>query len=99
MEWKFIQINRNQWKSIEFHRNQWKSIEIIRYSPMSLPSQELSPVMNCAGSWQHWHQILFEYGHIFGAENAERRATVSARRPVMTGGWLFLVFLPSGNLT
>ncbi|CAK9014774.1 unnamed protein product [Durusdinium trenchii] len=33
------------------------------------------------GSWQHWHQILFEYGHIFGAENAERlRDRIRGRR-------------------
>ena len=24
------------------------------------------------GAWRHWHQILFEYGHIFGADLAEK---------------------------
>ncbi|CAJ1338161.1 unnamed protein product [Effrenium voratum] len=36
---------------------------------------------NLEGAWRHWHQILFEYGHIFGAENAERlRERVRSRR-------------------
>lgn len=32
-------------------------------------------------AWQHWHQILFEYGRLFGASNAERwRAKVRMLR-------------------
>ena len=41
-----------------------------------------------AGSWQHWHQILFEYGHIFGAENAERRSAWTGH-----GGFFFFFSL------
>ncbi|CAE6971104.1 infB [Symbiodinium natans] len=33
------------------------------------------------GAWRHWHEILFEYGHIFGAVLAERlRERVRLRR-------------------
>ncbi|CAE8650731.1 unnamed protein product, partial [Polarella glacialis] len=35
-------------------------------------------------AWQHWHQILFEYGHIFGAANAENwREKVRCQRETL----------------
>lgn len=49
-----------------------------RNMPLDAPQ---STKKKLEGSWQHWHQILFEYGHIFGAENAERlRDRVRTRR-------------------
>eukprot|EP00435_Cladocopium_sp_Y103_P012194 s2155_g3.t1 len=49
-----------------------------RNMPLDAPQ---STKKKLEGSWQHWHQILFEYGHIFGAENAEKlRDRVRTRR-------------------
>eukprot|EP00931_Biecheleriopsis_adriatica_P102654 TRINITY_DN77598_c0_g1_i1.p1 TRINITY_DN77598_c0_g1~~TRINITY_DN77598_c0_g1_i1.p1 ORF type:complete len:481 (-),score=139.32 TRINITY_DN77598_c0_g1_i1:132-1520(-) len=39
---------------------------------------------NLENAWRHWHQILFEYGHIFGAAQAEQqRAKVRTRRSML----------------
>ena len=37
------------------------------------------------GAWRHWHQILFEYGHIFGADLAEKYPAKSAMYLGLTG--------------
>lgn len=35
-------------------------------------------------SWEHWHQVLFEYGHVFGAAKAESwRGVVLKKREVL----------------